>query len=191
MLADIALRHDLHREFPFREIAFFDRFEEIALMGLTVLGDPLGRFGVGPVLDALHGLEMKFHPMPLVLGVDERVSVRPETIDVAIALRQAAVGHQNGDLVQALRRQRPEIPHRGRRAHVGSRVPFLGVDEVREFQRVAHEEYRRIVADHVPVALFAIEAQRKATDVALGVGGAALAGDRREAQERFSLFALL
>jgi len=48
VLADIALRHDLHGEFPFRELAFFDRLEEIALVGLTVLGDPLGRFGVGP-----------------------------------------------------------------------------------------------------------------------------------------------
>jgi hypothetical protein len=37
-------------------------------------------------------------------------------------------------------------------------VPLLGVDEVRELQRVAHEKYRRIVADHVPVAFFGIEA---------------------------------
>ncbi len=70
-------------------------------------------------------------------------------------------------------------------------MPLLGVDEVRKFQRVAHEEYRRIVADHVPVALFGIEAQREAADVAFGVGGAALTRDGREAQESLGLFALL
>src|SRR5712671_4953214 len=70
-------------------------------------------------------------------------------------------------------------------------MPLLGMDEVRELQRVAHEEYRRIVADQVPVAFFGIEAQREAAHVALGVGGAALAGDGREAQESFGRFALL
>jgi len=70
-------------------------------------------------------------------------------------------------------------------------VPLLGVDEVRKLQRVAHEECWRIVADHVPVALLGIEAQREAADVALGVGSAALARHRRKAQESFGLFALL
>ena len=105
VLADVALRHDLHRELPSREIAALDRLEQIALMGLAVVGDLLGGLGVGPVLDALHGLEMEFYPVPLVFGVDERVGMRAEAIDIAIALRQAAVRHQDGDLVQALRRQ--------------------------------------------------------------------------------------
>ncbi len=56
-------------------------------MGLTVVRDPLGGLGVGPVLDALHGLEMKLDPVAFIFCVDERVGVRPETIDIAIALR--------------------------------------------------------------------------------------------------------
>jgi hypothetical protein len=153
VLADIAFRHDLHREF-----AALDRFEQIALMGLAVMGlavvgDLFGGFGVGPVLDALHGLEVKLDPVALISGVDERIGVRAETVDVAIALRQAAVRHQDGDLMQALWRQRPEIPHRGRRAQVGPRVALLGVDEVGKFQGIPHEEHRRVVADDVPVSL--------------------------------------
>jgi hypothetical protein len=105
VLADVALRHDLHREFPLREIAALDRLEQVALVGLAIIGDLLGGFGVGPVLDALHGLEVKLDPVALVLGIDERIGVRAEAVEVAIALRQAAVGHQDGDLVQALRRQ--------------------------------------------------------------------------------------
>src|SRR5207302_824076 len=82
-------------------------------------------------------------------------------------------------------------PHSGRRAHVGSGMPLLGVNEVRKLQRIAHEENRRIVADQVPVAFFGIEAQREAAYVALGLGGAALARHRRKAQESFGRFALL
>ena len=70
-------------------------------------------------------------------------------------------------------------------------MPLLGVDKVGELQRVAHEEYRRIVADHVPIAFLGIEAQRKAAHVALGIGSTTLARHRRKAQERLGLFALL
>src|SRR5258705_14010100 len=43
----------------------------------------------------------------------------------------------------------------------------------------------------LPVAFLGIEAQREAADVALGIGGAALARHRRKADESFGLFALL
>ena len=115
--------------------------------------------------------------------------MRAEAVDVAIALRQAAVGHQDGDLMQALRRQRPEVPHRGRRAHVGFRVALLGVDEVGKLERIAHEEYRRVVADDVPVALLGVEAQRKPRTSRSASAAPALAGDGGEAQERFGLLA--
>ena len=105
VLVDVGFRHDLHEELPFREIALLDRLEQIALMRLAITGDPLGGFGVGPVLDALHRLEVKLDPVPLVLRIDERVGMRAEAVDIAIALRQPAVRHQDGDLVQALRRQ--------------------------------------------------------------------------------------
>src|SRR3981081_2329249 len=65
------------------------------------------------------------------------------------------------------------------------------MDEVRKLQRVAHEEYWRIGDDEGPIAVLGIEAQREAADVALGVGGAALAGDGREAQESFGRFSRL
>ena len=70
-------------------------------------------------------------------------------------------------------------------------MTLLGVDEVRKLERVAHEEHRRIVADHVPVAFLGVEPQREAAHVALGIGGAALAGNRREAQESFARLARL
>ena len=60
---------------------------------------------------------------------------------------------------------------------------------VRKFQRIAHEEHRRVVADDVPIALLGVEAQRKAAHVALGIRRTTLAGDGGEAQEGFRLLA--
>jgi len=68
-------------------------------------------------------------------------------------------------------------------------VALLGVDEIGKFERIAHEEYRRVVADDVPVALFGIEAQREPAHVALGVGGSALTRDGRESEECLGLLA--
>src|SRR5260370_42651149 len=61
VLADVALRHDLHEELPFREIAFLDGLEQIALMSLADAANLLRRVGVTPVLDALLCLEVKFY----------------------------------------------------------------------------------------------------------------------------------
>src|SRR5260370_17279462 len=97
--------------------------------------------------------------------------------------------HEDRHLVQARRRQRAEIPHRGVGAQVRPGMALLRMDEVREFERVADKEYRRVVADDVPIALFGIETQRKPAPVALGVGGTALAGDAGEAQELLGLLA--
>ena len=143
--------------------------------------------GVGPVLVALHGLEVELDPEALVGGIEQRVGVRAIAVHVAYGGRQAAIRHQDRDLMQALRRQRPEIPHRGRRAHVGLRMALLRVDEVGELVGVADEEHRRVVADEIPVAFGRVELQSEAAHVALGIGGAELAGDRREARQHVGL----
>ncbi len=152
-------------------------------MALAVASDQLGRFGVGQVLDALLRLEVELHPEALVVRVDEAEGVAAEAVHVADRyFGSAAIAHHDGDLVQRLRQQRPEIPVAVGAAQVGARVALDGVIEVGELERVAQEEHRRVVADQVPVALFRIELHREAADVALGVGRAALAGDRREAR---------
>ena len=54
-------------------------------------------------------------------------------------------------------------------AQIGARMPLLGVDEIGEFQAIADEEHRRVVADDVSIALLGIEAQCKAAHVALRI----------------------
>ena len=189
VLVRIGLRHDLHADAPARIVARLDRVEQVALVGFAVAADHIVRLDVGPVLDALHRLEVELHPEALAVLVPERIGVRAVAVDVAIALRQAAIRHQDRHLVQAFGRERPEVPHRGGRAQIGLRVAFLRVDEVGELHGIADEEHRRVVADHVPVPVLGVEAQGEAAHVALRIRRAALTGDRREPQEGLALVA--
>jgi hypothetical protein len=59
--------------------------------------------------------------------------------------------------VQGLGQRGPEIPVVLRAAHVGARVALDGMVQVGELERVAQEEHRRVVADHVPVAFLGVE----------------------------------
>src|SRR5947207_15532513 len=63
------------------------------------------------------------------------------------------------------------------------------MDEIAEFQWVANQKYRRVVAGHVPIAFFGIKLQREAARVAFRVRGPFLAADRGEADKRGSPFA--
>jgi hypothetical protein len=92
-------------------------------------------------------------------------------------------------LVKRFRQQRPEIPVVVGAAHAGSRIALDSVVEIGKAQRISEEEHRGVVAHDVPVALFGIELQREAADIALGVGGAAFACDGGEASEHRGLLA--
>ena len=128
-------------------------------------------------------LEVELDPGALVCGVDEAEGVAAEAVHVAIARRDAAIAHDDRDLVQRLGQQRPEVPVVVGAAQVGARVALHGVVEVGELERIAQEEHRRVVADQIPVAFFGVELHGEAADIALGIGRAALAGDGREARE--------
>jgi len=62
-------------------------------------------------------------------------------------------------------------------AQIVVRAALLRADEVLEFHRVADEEHRRVVPDHVVVALAGVELQRKTARVTPCIGAAALARD--------------
>jgi hypothetical protein len=53
---------------------------------------------------------------------------------------------------------------------IGFRIALDHVVQVREFQRIAEEEHRCVIADDIPVTLLGVELDREAADIALGVG---------------------
>ena len=132
----------------------------------------------------LPGLEVKLDPVTFPAGVPEAVGVAAVAVHETRAGGDAAVTHQDGDLVQAFGRQAPEVPGGGGAAQMGARVTLLGVDEVGELQRITDEEDGGVVADEVPVALVGIELDRKATHVTFGVGCPHLAGDGGETRDQ-------
>lgn len=67
-------------------------------------------FGIGEVLDALLCAPVEFDPETFVLRVDEAVGMAAKSVHVAIAGRNAAVAHDDGDLMQCFGQQGPEIP---------------------------------------------------------------------------------
>ena len=59
-----------------------------------------GGFFVGQVFNALLAAEMEFHPETFARFVPEAVSMRTEAVHMAVAGGDAAVAHDNGDLVK-------------------------------------------------------------------------------------------
>jgi len=109
-------------------------------VAFAIPGDKSRSLGVGEVLDALLRAELKLDPDAFIGGIDHRERMAANRCIVAEALRNAAIGHNDRDLVQRLRQQRPEIPVVIRAAQSGARVALDGMVEVREPQWIAEEE---------------------------------------------------
>ena len=177
-------RHDLHLQRPARVLAAPDRLVQVALVVVAVRRRHRVALGLRQELDALVGLEVVLHPEPLARGADPHVGVRAVPVHVPPGPRDAAVAHQPGHLVRRLRGQGPEVPLHVVIAQVVIRAPLLRADEVLELQRVAHEEDRGVVPDHVVVALGRVELQREAARVPPGIGAAPLTRHGGEPDQR-------
>src|SRR5690606_33711572 len=185
--SSLFLGHDLHVHGPAREVTVLDRLVQVPLRAFAVIGHDGGCFRVGQILDALLGLEVELDPVALLVGTDEAVGVRTEQVHMTVACGNTPVTHHVGDLVQRFGQAGPEVPVVVGTAHVGARVAFYRVVQVREFQRIAEEEDRGVVAHQVPVTLLGVELQGCTTDVTLGIGRATFTGDGGEAGEHRGL----
>jgi hypothetical protein len=183
----VRVGHHLDVQRPRRELAALDGVPQVGAVRVGVLAGDLRGLLRGQGLDALVGLEVVLHPEALAGGVLPQVRVRAVAVLVAPRLRDAPVAHQPRHLVRGLRLQRPEVPLHVVVAAAGVGAALLRADEVRELDRVAQEEHRRVVADDVVVALRRVELQRETARVTPGVGRAELTGDGGEAQQRLGL----
>ena len=66
-------------------------------------------------------------------------------------------------------------------------APLLAADEILEFDRIADKEDRRVVADHVEIALLGVEFDAETARIAPGVGAAAFTRHGREAHRDIGL----
>ena len=151
----------------------------------------LGGLRRGQGRDALLGQPVVLDQLGLAGLVDPPVGVHAEALHGAVRRRQAARAEHHRHHVHGLGRLADEVENPVRVLPVEvHRVGLLGVDEVRELDRVADEEDGQVVADEVPVAVLGVELEREASGVAHQLGGVPAAGDGREAQGCLGALAL-
>src|SRR5580698_7218882 len=108
---------------------------------------------------------MKLDPKSLVVGIEKAISVTSKPMHMSEGTRQPSITHDDGHLMQRFGQLGPEIPVAIGAAKACTWVAFDRVVEVREFERVAQEKHRRVVAHQVPVSFFRVELQGEATNV--------------------------
>ena len=151
----------------------------VVLLGLAQLSGLFASKG----LDALVSLVVVLDEELFVLGVHPLESVRSVSVHVSETIGGATVRHQNGHLVESLRRVAPEVPRHVRVLDSRLWVPLLAVDEVGELYGVLDEKHGRIVTDHVVVAFLGVMLESEATRVTVAVVGTAFTGNGGEAEE--------
>src|ERR1700739_601031 len=95
---------------------------------------------VGEVLNSVLCAEMELYPNPLVLGVDHRERVASEAMHMPEGLRNSALGHDDGDMMERFGKKSPEVPVILSAAKTGAGIALDRVIEIREAQRIAKEK---------------------------------------------------
>ena len=89
--------HDLYAQFPFREIAVFDGFPQIAPVKVRVFPGNLLRFIPSHRVNTQQGLPVELHETTFACPVDESERVDTEAFHHAEASRNSAIRHDPHD----------------------------------------------------------------------------------------------
>ena len=111
------------------------------------------------------------------LSIDPLEGVRAISVHAAESIGGTAVRHENGHLMESLRRVTPEVPGHVGVLDTGLRVSLLAMNEVGELDGVLDEENRSVVSNHVVVALFSVMLDGETTRVTVAVVGTTLTSD--------------
>lgn len=136
-MGSVSLLHDLKVHSPRRELSLIDRIEQILSRAIRVGLVQLGSLLRAPVLDSLVGLEVPLDQMGLTLGIDQLQGVGRESVHVAVTCGGTTVGEQDSNLVEGFVGERDEIPEGISVLQIRLGIALLGVDKVRELDRVA------------------------------------------------------
>ena len=143
----------------------------------------LFRFLVCEVRDSLHTTQMEFHPATFVILVIKTERMTSEPVHMTEISWNTPVTHQNHHLMQCLRRQAPEIPHRRVTPQVRLRVSLLRVNKIGKLQRVPDKENRRVIPNQIPVSLVSIKFHGKSPDIPFRIGSSSFPRYRGKTHE--------
>lgn len=183
VLVTIVNGHGLDVEGPRSATTLSDVLEEI-FSGVVGVGGLEGiSFTSGEVLDTRIGLEVELDPVSFTLFIDPLEGVGGVTVHSSETIRSTSVGHQDSNLVSRFRNLREEVPEHVGTLEIGLGVSLLGVDEIREFNRVSDEEDGGVVTNHIPIAFFSIELDGETTGITFGISGTLFTTDGGESGE--------
>ena len=174
VLFTVCKRHNLHVPSPGWEVALLNVFEKVSRGEIFVILSHLSSFCSGEVFDSLISLEVVLNKECLALIIDPLVGVGAVAVHVAISVWCSSVGEEDHDLVKGLRREGPEIPCHLLLLDACLRVSLLAMNEVWKLDWISDEENRCVVSDHVIVAFFSVELDRKSTRISVTIVGTTL-----------------
>ena len=85
--------HQLHAQFPLRELATLNRVPQITAVKVRVLARYFLRFVPCHAVQAELGPPVKLHKTGLTMGIYQLEGVHAKTLHHAVAARQGSVGH--------------------------------------------------------------------------------------------------
>ena len=183
--------HDLSIPSPGWEISLLNCSKEISGREVLVLLSHLSRLLSSEAFDTLVSLIVVLDEEGLSLSVHPLESMGSISIHVAVSVWSSTVRHENGDLMESLWGERPEVP-----GHVGVLnsslwVSLLAMDEVWELHWIFDEEDWCVVSDHVVVALLGVVLDGESTWVSIAIVGSTFSSNSGESEEDWSSLANL
>jgi hypothetical protein len=177
VLLAILLRNELDIPSPRGEIALSNVFIKILESIILVSARELTRLLGSEVLDSLVGLEVVLNVVDLTLVIDPFVGVRTISVHVSESIRGASVREENGNLVERLGCEGPEVPSRVRVLISSGGISLLRVDEVGELDRVIDEKDGGVVSNHIVVTLLGVELNSEATGISISISRSELSSN--------------
>ena len=127
---------------------------------------------------------MIFYEQTLAGFIDPYEGVYSEAVHSGKIFYDAPVAVEPHELMQAFRRQGKKVPDMSVIFDIGAGIGFLGMDEIREFERIADKKDREAQADYVIVSFGGVKFDGKASRVTISIRRAFGADDCREADEK-------
>lgn len=146
-------------------------------------------FRSSKILDTLISLEMELNPVSFTLVINPLESVGRITVHSSETIRGTSVREQDSHLMSRFWSLGEEIPEHVRALEIALRVSLLGVDEIREFNRVSNEEHGGVVTNHIPIAFFSVKLDSETTRISFGISRSLFSSDSGESKENRSALA--
>jgi hypothetical protein len=109
--------------------------------------------------------------------VNPLVSVRAVSIQVSVAIRSTTIREEDGDLMKSISGVCPEVPNHVGISKVSLRISLLGMQKVRELNRILDKEDRGVISNHIVVAFLSVELNSESSGISNAISRSSFTGN--------------